>query len=583
MPIFSLPAALWGLAALPVLAGIYLLRNRSRRQVVSSLMLWSDITRSSEGGRHLRRLQVPLLMILELLILALLVMAAADPKVLTSGGRRPVVVVLDDSISMLAGGVDSPRSRGLAGIERDLRDGGDAAMWFVLAAAEPRLLGGPATTPAQARDLLAGWTCNAGRADLAGAVGLASAVAGTRAGILVVTDHPGQTDPGEGRIVWRATGRVEDNFALINAVRTRHEGRDRCLIEVANFSDRARTARVELECGRHLAGRPTRLIELAAGRKKTIQLDLPAGSAPLHVRLPHDSLAADNEVTLLSGSIEPLRVETRFTDEKLREAVERAVTASGIARLTPRAPHLLLTDQGGAKAAMPSTWPVRLIAADDAEAFVGPFVQDRAHPLCRGVGLRGVVWAAARKKPLGGTVVIAAGNTPLVTDSHTGIDRHDLRINFQPKLSTLHTSTSWPVLFWNLLTWRGGVRPGVASANVRLGEPVTVVAAEGISSLKVHPPGGEVREVPVRARRAAVTADRPGVYRIEAGAATYTFAANVLHPGESDLSGAASGQWGRWIDDASSRQRHRPVAWVLLMAALAGMACHSVLARRVRP
>ena len=137
MPTFSLPAALWGLTALPVLAGIYLLRNRSRRQVVSSLMLWADITRSSEGGRHLRRLQVPLLLILELLILALLVMAAADPKVLTSGGRRPIVVVLDDSLSMLAGGADCPRSRALAGIERDLRDGGDAPMWFVLAGADP--------------------------------------------------------------------------------------------------------------------------------------------------------------------------------------------------------------------------------------------------------------------------------------------------------------------------------------------------------------------------------------------------------------------------------------------------------------
>ena len=117
---------------------------------------------------------------------------------------------------------------------------------------------------------------------------------------------------------------------------------------------------------------------------------------------------------------------------------------------------------------------------------------------------------------------------------------------------------------------------------MRLGEQVTVVAAEGVSSLKVHPPGGEVREVPVRARRAAVTADRRGVYRIEAGAAAYTFAANVLQPGESDLSGAASGQWGRWIDHASSRQRYRSVAWVLLMAALAALALHLTLARRVR-
>ena len=54
LPLFTYPLAFAGLAAVPVLVAIYLLRNRYRRRPVSSLMLWEDPRHSAEGGTRIR-------------------------------------------------------------------------------------------------------------------------------------------------------------------------------------------------------------------------------------------------------------------------------------------------------------------------------------------------------------------------------------------------------------------------------------------------------------------------------------------------------------------------------------------------
>ena len=96
MPIFTFPFALLALLALPALAAIYWLRNRSREHEVSSLLLWAAEKQTWEGGRRWERWQTPLLFFLELLALLLLTLAAAGPMMRAGNAARPLVVVLDD-------------------------------------------------------------------------------------------------------------------------------------------------------------------------------------------------------------------------------------------------------------------------------------------------------------------------------------------------------------------------------------------------------------------------------------------------------------------------------------------------------
>ena len=112
--VLTSPLVLLGLSALPLLAAVYWLRSRSRRAVVSSLAFWTDQRSPRRGGLIIHRMQTPLSFFLEFLAITLLVVAAAGPAVLKRDVVRSLVVVLDDSYSMLAAsgdGSDSSRKR----------------------------------------------------------------------------------------------------------------------------------------------------------------------------------------------------------------------------------------------------------------------------------------------------------------------------------------------------------------------------------------------------------------------------------------------------------------------------------------
>src|SRR3954468_23501145 len=136
-----LTAAIAAGVAATALTAIYLLRNRFRRRPVSSLMLWRDAREAREGGTKVRRLHTPLLFFIELVALALLCLAAADPHVRMTQGTRPLVVVLDDSFSMTAGGKDSPRERPLTALAKEISRTPPYSVRFILAGDRPQLLG----------------------------------------------------------------------------------------------------------------------------------------------------------------------------------------------------------------------------------------------------------------------------------------------------------------------------------------------------------------------------------------------------------------------------------------------------------
>src|SRR5262249_49650606 len=153
-----------------------------------SLMLWVDAHEARAGGTRLQRLQTPLLLLLELAALVLLVGAAADPHVRTTQGTRPLVVVLDDSFSMLAG-ADSAPSHGHKALLDELRARPPYSVRFILAGERPQVLGEAVRSAGEADRLLAGWRCLAPASRLEEALALAGEVGGELALLLVVTDR----------------------------------------------------------------------------------------------------------------------------------------------------------------------------------------------------------------------------------------------------------------------------------------------------------------------------------------------------------------------------------------------------------
>jgi hypothetical protein len=576
MPLLTFPLALLALSSLPALAAIYWLRNRYRRQVVSSLMLWVDQRAPREGGTRVQRLQTPLVLMLELLALLLLALGATGPRV-RMDVPPPLVVVLDDSFSMLAQGPSparSARDRAFDAVEKLIRSEKQSLVRVVLAGDEPRLLAEATGNPAEVLHQLRGWRCESPGSDLVRAAVMARELGGPRARVLVVTDAQPPSNLDGARLQWWAFGQALPNMAITNAVRSDTARGQQVLLEIANFSRLDERAVLTVRGGQRVA------LQLSAGETRRMVLDMPDPAADFEAALGDDALAFDNRVVLLPPVYKPVSVSVRLGNPSLEVMVRRVLAATGIA-VSPRAdePDLIVTDTE-VRPRSPHTWVMQLEVPDEAVAYVGPFVIDRGHPLTEGVALDGVVWAASPHEPVG-HMVIAAGNVPLVTDEPRVSGARTIRMRWQPTLSTLQDAPGFPSLWWNLVHWRSRELPGIERSNLRLGQSVAVVMDDPQATVAMRSKDESV-SISAADRMVTLTPARPGVHEVRvAGAegvtATYRVAVNPLSPAESDLGAAAEGRFGSWLDDDAIHREHRSIVWALGLAALVVLCIHAWL------
>jgi hypothetical protein len=584
IPVFTYPLALAGLAAIPALVAIYIFHRRFRRVPVSSLMLWLDPKPPREGGSRIERLQTPLLFFLELAALILLVLAAADPQIQTAQGTRPLVVVLDDSFSMRAGGEESAQKLARKALEQELRRNPRYSVRLLLAGDHPQALGEPARTTTEALAQLDGWRCRAPTASLDEAIGLAGELGGDLAQVLVLTDHPPEDAPGEGRLQWWAFGKQRPNLAFVTAARTGRDGAERVLLEIANLSEgpQGTTLAIEAVAGdQQVVELQRSRIELGPGETHRVILQLKEGTPALRARLDPDALDYDNQVTLLPARFRPVRVRVRIANETLRPLVDRALRAIREAHIITDRPEIVFADDDGDDG---DAWTVRLVADKEGASYTGPFVIDRNHPLTEGLSLQGVVWGAGSGGEMPGNAVVMAGNVPLLTDKESPDGRHDLRLRLRPESSTLQLSPAWPVMLWNLVQWRQSLAPGLNRPNVRVGEEAVLTLLRAQEGLDVVAPDGTVRRLAAPDRRLVIRTEDAGIWQVRNpqnnGEVLASCAANVLARDESDLTKCGSGKWGDWRDATSLRLEYQSIAWVLLLLALGVVTVHLALVSR---
>lgn len=580
MPFLTYPLALLAAAALPALAAIYILRNRYRRRTVSSLMLWEFAVLSREGGAKVNKLQLPLVFFLELLALALLVTAATGPRWQLPAHARPLVVILDDSASMLASGnatgTDSPRAKAVAALDDLLKSRKFLSIRLVLAGPKPRVLGSAVTTAPEVRELLAQWTCQAPDAALDATVALANDLGGPQSQLLVLTDHASSGSEFTGnRIQWWAFGATQPNLAFVNATRTTHGESDRVLLEVANYSASASaSAAYRITSGSNLLRSATLTLEPRA--RQRLILNLPAGTPAIEATLAADALAADNRVTLLPAVRKRIRVQNSLEDAALRSQVDKALEATGLRSSLTAAPEIILHNARATPAGT-NAWGLRVLTETNAATpHTGPFIVDTAHPLARGLALDGVVWtAAAPGTNQFGLPIVTAGNTPLLSATEDALGRQQITLHLLPDRSTLTATPNWPILFWNLLTWRARETPGLVESNFRLGSEVAVRALTNFAQLKL--PNGTTRPLTKSAEEFVLEPETTGLHTVTAGASTWQFTVNLLAPEESDLANAKTGKWGEWERPEETRREYSSVLWLFVLGALVVMVTHLFL------
>lgn len=575
LPLLTYPLALIGLASLPALAAIYLLRNRFRKKTVSSLMLWHLQERSKEGGVKVQKVQLPLIFFLELLILALLVTAATGPRWQMGVDLRPLVVVLDNSASMLAeADGKTSRQRALEALESLLEENRFLNIRLVLAGAKPHLPGGPIRTTDEIEEQLAHWTCDSSSTDLANAVAFGREISRDDALLLVLSDEEpvaGMSDAP--RLQWWAFGKRSANLAFVNAARSLSDGSDRCLLEIANFSADRRKTNLRVMAGEKLIRKTS--VELETNSTKRIVLNLPANTPAIRANLDHDALAADNELQLLSPLRKRVRVSIAVEDENLSTTLSRAIESTGLRSSISTAPHLIFHDDPGAPAGT-NTWSVRVVTSDEPRSLSGPFVVDTSHPVANGLALNGTVWAASGMTNESGYLpLITSGQESLLSVYRDIIGRERLILNLTPRLSTIQQTPNWPILFWNILAWRRAEMPGLEEVNFRPGTEVRI-RTQG-DFLEVTHPDGDVEALTVREGEIIASATTPGLYGVKAAEGEWEYSVNFLAADESDLQGTRSGHWGEWQTEEETRKQYSSVLWLFLLLALLGIVGHHFL------
>lgn len=577
IPFLTYPLALIGLATLPVLAAIYILRNRYRRQPVSSLMLWRQQTQVKEGGFKVDRLQLPWIFFIELLALLLLVVAATGPRWQLPSTIRPLIVVADNSQSMLAGiAAGTPRQRA----EKDLRElmanRRFRSVRVVLAGIDPRAVTTPVEGNYSLDDLLKEWTCTEPAGNLDAAMVMAAELARQEADILVLTDQaPPPESLLEKKVRWWSFGRALPNLALVNARRSMHGEADRCLLEIANYSSNVQTASLTVKAGASTLRQST--LTIKPGANERVVFNVPGTTPMLEADLPDDLLAIDNRVRLLPPPRKKVRVQTALADESLNALVRRAVEATGLSLPVGTNADLIIHQMPQVRLG-PHAWDLRIITGEKATPYTGPFLLDPSHPLNQGIDLNGVIWAAPTTNRMSGLPVISAGNTPLLSAQADALNRQHLTLQITPESSTLPASPNWPALFWNLLNWRLSESPGLREANIRLGAEAEYATQE--ASLRMGSPDGRSREIPVRASPILVRPESCGIYALVTAQSTNLLAVNFLAPQESDLTSCITGRWGEWRNEREIRYEYESVLWVFLMLALVALTIHLITLAR---
>ena len=563
---FAYPWAFLALLSVPLLIAIYTLIGRSKRHVVSSLLLWTDVKTSAVGGRRFERLNTPLTFFLELLFLVLLIMAAAGPQWRGNSTRRPLVVILDQSFSMDAGGEQSAHAKGLKAVSALLDDKTFDPVHFVLAGQTPHLYSSRANNANAWREA---WTCTDIQADLDRAMVLGRDLGGPRACLLVVSDHKPAFEIEAGDLQWWAMGKARPNIGFVTALRGAGSPEARILLEIANFADRP--ARVRLNSSHT----DTEELDLEAGGRHRLSLSLSDRIEVLAMDLEDDALPFDNHVDLVRSGHRRIKVRLAFSDALLASRVERALSVTGRVDFQQEQPDLLVTDLLQEGPSVP--WVFQFRQPVGAQPLLGPFVLNQGHPLLNGLSLGGVVWGAKGPGDPAAVPLMLAGNATLLEEMTTDTQTR-FHIYMDSEWSNLHESPNWPILFHNLVAHVSGQMPGVAQANVRAGAQVKLRLAEPGQVVLTSPLSTEVLQA--FGRDLVLPVNQVGLFRVQGPGVDDRFAVNPLQFQESDLRGSSSGRWGQWAPLSGGSQYRRDLVWPWLIGALLLLILHQVWLRR---
>jgi hypothetical protein len=307
---FLFPGAFYYLFALiPALALAYLVRERPRRVVVSSVLAFRAL-RARRGRRFGGWPRPDWMFFVEMLIIILAVLAIAGPYVMRGG--NPIAVVLDDSAAMQA--VAAGRTRfdvARAALKDALAREGPGEVSVYLTAPEPHRIGPPFTSAADAAAALEHLQSTAAPSDQAALSALLGELASdTRLRRVIYAGARPLAPPVPPRIEALAVGEPLPNYAIGSFVLRREALGQAALharLTVANFSPAAQTLKLAITGDGKPVGHAQALVE--PGQISAIEFPNLAPAGVYRAELtPSDGFALDNVAWATASAVKSISI-----------------------------------------------------------------------------------------------------------------------------------------------------------------------------------------------------------------------------------------------------------------------------------
>jgi hypothetical protein len=583
MPIFTNTSAIWGTLIFLGLIAVYIYKRRSRNILVSSLMFFSKSRSTAEGGQKLHKLQTPLLFFIELLIFLFIILAIADPMSLHRGQLIPVSIILDDSVSMTAGGENSPYKLSLKYLENNIFSQSLYRITLILVGNKPKQIGRRDMNPYEADNALMNWKCESNTSNLMEAVAQELELGEDDSIVIVLTDHLEEKKNHSERIKWVSFGKPLDNFAITGANRSSNGKTDRCFFEFTNFSSKDKEIHAEIidETNNQLLEQVTGIISANSSRRAIVKVR--DQKAVLKAVIKSDDIDYDNEVVLLPIKKEKLKVSLKFENKQLSEIVKKAVLATELAQLTSEKPQVIISDK---KIKGDENLLTELVIHNATESyfFNKMIASDKEHMLTADLPLENALWAVDKDLKKSGKTLLAEGDLPLLSLDDNSELWSTLTLNYSFSKSNLHQTSFWPVFFYNLMEWTLQRQEGPSSNNFRSGSRIEVGVDNKTTSLFLQRETGtsdknEKTEGIVKNKKALFVAGRPGIYSIfnEDKTKNYKISVNLCSYEESDLSKSKPSEKLPEIITNENMVHFESVKWWFILIAFALLILHQWL------
>ena len=588
------PWALAALVALPITVVIYLLRNRSKKQVVSALFLWSSPNLSANQGQRIQKVQSGWLLFLELLILTLLALAAADVHVRWLRLDAPTVLILDDSWSM-----QTSKKQATNAIQKWVSQKRIVFPVQVVRVGKTATRDGePCSYLADLTARLDQWSSSGMKSPECDDSSLKDAIdrfcsPGKPVHAVIVTDHPRPDLAQDGKVTVLSVGNPDSNLAFTSVVRypPADNGQDVVIVEIANLSTKDQT----IKCQLRVESQPPQTLDsilISAGESSEIKTSVPSVKTAA-LELPKDALEIDNRVVLPPLPRQTIRVRLDVTNPVLAPAVKKAIELAQDGQrkieLVSSNEDLLVTDNpapGTDSSVNRLQFDVPSQPLDKIEPTIykGPYIANSSSSLMTGTDFSGVLWGIENsdwRMESAESALLSVGDVPLIVQRTNSNGVNSVRLRLVPELSNLIQSPNFPIFIYNVLKQQAAALPGLKSSYVSAGEFFVFHSRQNESApLEIQSPDGEKDVVSFRLGQAVFQPSDIGAYKISFMGKTYQASVNALNRNESDLRGLKSGEWGAQFSAAQKDSQFVSLRVPLLLLALALAVVHQFLARR---